>query len=530
MGNSASGEEDYEYYEESDYAKQFDGIETLGYRVLGVQPNSPASKAGLVSFFDFIVGANQLMLLGSGVGLKEGDEYEDVDFPRLLRENLHKPVQLLVWNIKARDKRVVTLLPSDDWGGAGLLGVTIKLDDYGGADERLVRVLDTVEKGPAHQAGLIAREDYLLGTTVATLSDTDVLASLLQSNLGRVVELYVYNSVTDVVRVVGLHPTYRWGDGSSLLGASVGTGYLHRLPEACRTTIGSSVERKVSVGIGLRPCGNGSGNGSGSGSVDNDHNGETPAGEHRINIEPTLEMEVDHSDDEDEDVDEDVDEQTRNNRNRNRNRNRPRAVQPHQLGTTEVPSSNGEARAASGTDPAQMPTVAGTAERPDPPPFSQRAPAIVPAAEDGGGDGDGEPSAAAPDGFPEAAPLEEEEAAPLLSASPLPNANVNVPPPPPPPLAESPSRRCPPPPPPPPAPPLAATSTSQPTPPPAQPVASPDPPEDDEHDDDDGSEYTDGSYTDDDGEYTDDEHESPPPKRGGGFFSSFMPAPPKMEY
>ena len=26
----------------------FDGADTLGYRVLGVQPNSPASKAGLV--------------------------------------------------------------------------------------------------------------------------------------------------------------------------------------------------------------------------------------------------------------------------------------------------------------------------------------------------------------------------------------------------------------------------------------------------------------------------------------------------
>jgi hypothetical protein len=33
--------------------------------------------------------------------------------------------------------------------GAGLLGVTIKLDDYGGADERLVRVLEVEEHSPA---------------------------------------------------------------------------------------------------------------------------------------------------------------------------------------------------------------------------------------------------------------------------------------------------------------------------------------------------------------------------------------------
>lgn len=36
--------------------------EHLGYRVLGVQPQSPAAKGGLVSFFDFIVAANGVPL------------------------------------------------------------------------------------------------------------------------------------------------------------------------------------------------------------------------------------------------------------------------------------------------------------------------------------------------------------------------------------------------------------------------------------------------------------------------------------
>jgi hypothetical protein len=34
------------------------------------------------------------MLLGSGEGLQEGEEYDDIDFPALLRENKGKPVQL----------------------------------------------------------------------------------------------------------------------------------------------------------------------------------------------------------------------------------------------------------------------------------------------------------------------------------------------------------------------------------------------------------------------------------------------------
>lgn len=65
----------------------FDGIETLGYRVLGVQPNSPASKAGLVSFLDFLIGCNDQMLLGSGEHLQPGMEYDDIDLPTLLIDN-----------------------------------------------------------------------------------------------------------------------------------------------------------------------------------------------------------------------------------------------------------------------------------------------------------------------------------------------------------------------------------------------------------------------------------------------------------
>lgn len=88
MGNSSSAEQQYD---END---PFDGIDTIGYRVLGVQPNSPASEAGLVSFLDFLVGAEQKMLLGSGEGLEPGDEYDDVDLPAMLTEYKGKEMEL----------------------------------------------------------------------------------------------------------------------------------------------------------------------------------------------------------------------------------------------------------------------------------------------------------------------------------------------------------------------------------------------------------------------------------------------------
>lgn len=71
----------------------FDGSDTLGYRVLGVQPHSPASAAGLVSFLDFLVGANGRLLLGSGEDLEEGQEYDDVDLPAFLMQHKDQQVE-----------------------------------------------------------------------------------------------------------------------------------------------------------------------------------------------------------------------------------------------------------------------------------------------------------------------------------------------------------------------------------------------------------------------------------------------------
>ena len=245
MGNEASTPDDEAYPDE--FAK-FDGIETLGYRVLGVQPNSPAARAGLVSFLDFLVGANGKMLLGSGEGLEEGDEYDDVDFPALLKENENKDVELLVHNIKSNSQRMVTIKPVSDWGGAGLLGVTIRLDNYGGADERLIRVLSVEHNSPAQIAGLCPMTDFLLGTTSASFESDKMLAEVLTVHEDRIVELYVYSAESDMVRVTALMPTRAWG-GRGLLGAEVGTGYLHGFPKKCRDTDGTSVERKVRTSV-----------------------------------------------------------------------------------------------------------------------------------------------------------------------------------------------------------------------------------------------------------------------------------------
>lgn len=122
------------------------------------------------------------------------------------------------------------------------------MDDYGGADERLIRVLSVEHNSPAAIAGLVPMKDYLLGTASTSFDSDAILAEVLMVHADRIVELYVYSSESDVVRVITLMPTLSWG-GRGLLGAEVGTGYLHRFPKACRGTDGASVERKIRMGV-----------------------------------------------------------------------------------------------------------------------------------------------------------------------------------------------------------------------------------------------------------------------------------------
>lgn len=232
----------------NEQSNQYDGCTTLGYRVLGVQPNSPASRAGLVSFFDFLVGVNGQLLFDNGEHDDSNGEYfEDLDFVAFLKDNVDQEIELLVWNIKNKTQRFINLTPTTNWEGTGLLGVTIRMDDYITAEENLLRILDIQTESPASVGGMTPMNDYLLGTTMESFESEEVLGDVLYENEDQELEVYVYNTESDMVRVLTIIPSLNWG-GQGLLGAQVGRGYLHRLPQSCRASLGISFERKVTIG------------------------------------------------------------------------------------------------------------------------------------------------------------------------------------------------------------------------------------------------------------------------------------------
>ncbi|XP_028660002.1 Golgi reassembly-stacking protein 1b [Erpetoichthys calabaricus] len=200
-----------------------------GYHVHGIQENSPAQKAGLEPYFDFIISIGHTRLNQENDMLKN-----------LLKANVEKPVKLEVYSIKAMKVRELEVIPSNMWGGQGLLGASVRFCSFQGANEHVWHVLDVEASSPAALAGLQAFTDYIVGAD-QVIQDSEDFYSLIESHEGKPLKLLVYNTESDHCREVVVTPNGAWG-GEGSLGCGIGYGYLHRIPT--RPVLPNSFEPK----------------------------------------------------------------------------------------------------------------------------------------------------------------------------------------------------------------------------------------------------------------------------------------------
>ncbi|NWU10025.1 GORS1 protein, partial [Cephalopterus ornatus] len=182
-----------------------------------VQENSPAQQGGLEPFFDFIIAIGHTRLN------KENNMLKD-----LLKANAEKAVKLEVYNIKTMKIREVEVIPSNMWGGQGLLGASVRFCSFQGANEHVWHVLDVEPASPAALAGLQPYTDYVVGSD-QILQESEDFFSLIESHEGKPLKLMVYNTEADCIREVVVTPNGAWG-GEGSLGCGIGYGYLHRIP------------------------------------------------------------------------------------------------------------------------------------------------------------------------------------------------------------------------------------------------------------------------------------------------------------
>lgn len=190
---------------------------TEGYHVHGIQEDSPAEKAGLEPFFDFIVS------IGNNRLNQENDLLKD-----LLKANVEKPVKMEVYSTKTMRMRELEVVPSNMWGGQGLLGASVRFCSFQGANENVWHVLDVEPNSPAALAGLQEHSDFIVGAD-QVLQDSEDFFSLIEVHEGKPLKLLVYNIETNKCREVVVTPNGAWG-GEGSLGCGIGYGYLHRIP------------------------------------------------------------------------------------------------------------------------------------------------------------------------------------------------------------------------------------------------------------------------------------------------------------
>lgn len=135
---------------------------------------------------------------------------------------------MTVYSSKTQTVRSVTIEPSENWGGQGLLGVSIRFCSFEGANENVWHVLEVHPSSPAELAGLRSFTDYIIGAD-SVLHESEDLFALIEAHEARSLKLYVYNSADDCCREVTITPHRGWG-GEGSLGCGIGYGYLHRIP------------------------------------------------------------------------------------------------------------------------------------------------------------------------------------------------------------------------------------------------------------------------------------------------------------
>lgn len=191
-----------------------------GYRVHHVEPGSPGAVAGLSSILDYIVVANGIRV-----------DQDDGRLVEMITESKDKPLRLCVFNTHTLRTRELTVVPSESWGGQGLLGVTIRFDVLHSPDKHTLHVLDVYQNSPASEAGLDPYNDYVLAVGDLLFSGLNEFNDIIHHNIHRQVRLYVYNAATETVRECTIVPNNRWG-GEGVIGCALGAGYLHSLPQS----------------------------------------------------------------------------------------------------------------------------------------------------------------------------------------------------------------------------------------------------------------------------------------------------------
>ncbi|KAG2374416.1 hypothetical protein C9374_010700 [Naegleria lovaniensis] len=247
----------------------------VGYQVISVAPHSPAEKAGLCPYFDFILSMDDIDL-----------SIEDRQFfLTYISRSLNQPLKMTVFSLKTMKQRLVTVIPRQDWNITNFndgeannnneisahstseskkdgsdssqntatsnitnksmcLGCSIRYESVKNALNCVWHVIGVQPNSPADRASIHGDgTDYIVGFDNRLFSEPNELTELLSYYQGSMssssiyLSLYVYNWRLDSFRHVVVNMSEK-----GHLGIELGTGYLHIIPPPLSTSTVTSFQ------------------------------------------------------------------------------------------------------------------------------------------------------------------------------------------------------------------------------------------------------------------------------------------------
>jgi len=185
--------------------------EQYGLRIYRIADGSPASSTDLQPYTDFIVDVLE----------KPAKFSLENDFYKFIIQHEDKIIHLQVYNVLAKETRVIQFIPSRDWPNADfLLGFKVRHESITAAFENIYRI--TGLKNTSLTGKLHSRDDFFIAVHEFIYRDLNQLREKLK--LYRRLEIAVYNLKQARVRVVDIELVPMQG-----IGFEIASGYLHDL-------------------------------------------------------------------------------------------------------------------------------------------------------------------------------------------------------------------------------------------------------------------------------------------------------------
>ncbi|THG99408.1 hypothetical protein EW026_g2937 [Hermanssonia centrifuga] len=168
--------------------------------VLRVTPSSPASETSIEPYFDFVVGFKDETL--------SSNDIDAAELERIVESHEGRPLDLLIWNSKNQNIRVVPIVPSREWSllhtapgpkepesdrKPSLLGLSMRMCEPEFAVDNVWHVLDVLEGSPAESAGLVPYGDWIIGWSGGVLSAEGDFYEVVEAHVEKPLRVYVYS-------------------------------------------------------------------------------------------------------------------------------------------------------------------------------------------------------------------------------------------------------------------------------------------------------------------------------------------------